>query len=236
MPINFDNIKNNIDLENILEVCVREFDDPDNKIKISNEIDKFKIHENFIRFWYNTQPLYRITRFAKDSVRQNIYEKNVFSYIEKYIINLQNILNIKIQIKKLSNNGGLMIVGGNILPYSKKYNSRCKTIDFEIDIIIKNNIYKRYISHKYTKEVSGGSQDNQYIDIKNYIQECNLSMDNNLKFYAIVDGEYYKNNNRLKMNELKNICTQKVVVCDTNDFIDGSILINDIKNIIENMK
>ena len=49
---------------------------------------------------------------------------------------------------------------------------------------------KFYAFHKYTRE-GGGAQDNQYSDIKKFIENANASADTNTFFIAIADGEYF---------------------------------------------
>ena len=88
--------------------------------------------------------------------------------------------------------------------------STAKTIDFSWT----TNGKQIYASHKYTKE-GGGAQDNQYADIKVFVDEANHSDLPNTIFLAIVDGDYYKKKDAsagmIKLEYLKKISNQKSV-------------------------
>ena len=56
-----------------------------------------------------------------------------------------------------------------------------------------------YAMHKYTK-VSGGTQNRQFIDVRDALRKFSHAQDSNIVFIAIVDGDYYTDE---KITELR---------------------------------
>ena len=88
--------------------------------------------------------------------------------------------------------------------------AQAKTIDFfwkTGDLIV-------YASHKYTKS-SGGAQDNQYKDLKDFISEANHSNLPKTIFLAIADGSYYSSKDSesgvSKLQRLKDLANRRNV-------------------------
>jgi hypothetical protein len=122
--------------------------------------------------------------FIKQPNRQNIFEEYALKKIKAMPI-------IK-SAKKLSASGkdAIYIVKGNLLKiHNLPERQMHKSIDFDIETINNKHIYA---SHKYTKD-SGGSQDNQYNDMLNFVKNANESRTKEY-FFAIIDGEYYNSN------------------------------------------
>lgn len=103
-------------------------------------------------------------------------------------------------------------------------NRTTKSIDFYWEY----NNYKFYASHKYIKE-SGGAQDNQYNDIKHFIENANKNSESFVKFLAICDGDYFnltdakfKNEKITKLESLKRLTTRSVfalTIYEIKDFL-----------------
>ena len=139
--------------------------------------------------------------FIKDPIRQNIHEQTVIKFIK-------NISGVK-NFKKYSNNE-MYIVNGGLVLKSKldTMTPSCKSIDFYWEF----NNKKIYAYHKYTKD-SGGHQDNQYEDLKKFIDVCNSSSMRNVRFLAIADGAFYNTQNgkanTTKIKRLKDLANER---------------------------
>lgn len=136
---------------------------------------------------------------AKDPSRQNFTEKAVFRYIEddckRYLKCFEN----------LANNNSTYVEDGEIVHKATKPTS--KTIDYIG--LTKSNI-QIIATQKYTK-TSGGSQNLQEMDVKNFIIEADKNNDSEKVFLAIVDGEYYTKD---KLDQIRKLITSKnVFVC-----------------------
>ncbi len=86
----------------------------------------------------------------------------------------------------------------NIIPKTQAQSNASKTIDFEWN----TGTIKCYASHKYTKN-SGGAQDNQYKDIRNFMKNIRDNNTPNILFFAICDGNYYQNLSRSNMSKMQ---------------------------------
>ena len=73
-----------------------------------------------------------------------------------------------------------------------------KTLDFQW----KSGGKTYYAMHKYTKE-RGGSQDNQFHEMRELMRRFQNCSDRSITLVVIVDGEYYQRNNRERLRELK---------------------------------
>ena len=145
--------------------------------------------------------------FAKDPIKQNIYERIAADYISKIddITYFENLPNNKLVVA----NGEVELKKRN----GKITRSKAKSIDFSWTY----NNKKIYASHKYTKE-EGGAQDNQYQDLQNFIIEARENKDKGIVFIAIADGPYYQRNDPIegmsRMEVMEKMCTSSVRVCD----------------------
>ena len=89
----------------------------------------------------------------------------------------------------------------------------CKSIDFKFHISYQNKERHCYCYHKYINE-SGGSQDNQYKDIKQFIESSNKNIDTESNwFFAICDGNYFT---ETKIKEISELCNPNKNVYYTN--------------------
>jgi hypothetical protein len=119
--------------------------------------------------------------FRKDTTRQNIYELCQIEWIK--------IKKFSDVVKLPAVKGGLYLEGGQI---KKMKNSRGPNATKTIDVYSKSS--NMYGILKYTK-TEGGSQDNQYADVKKFITEITTYLDTNLEtldvFHFYLDGPYY---------------------------------------------
>lgn len=132
--------------------------------------------------------------FRKDPTRQTIHEKTQINYIKKTYPDAYKPNNVCFSNKKIH----------TILKNKRPPNST-KTFDLYIPS------EKIYGILKYTT-TSGGSQDNQYADVKSFIVQASGYFSENKeaqeKFYFFLDGEYYTEK---KIKELEQMITDEYV-------------------------
>lgn len=177
---------------------------------IKNSI-KYSIDEGFIKEQINNKNPIALAFFCINPTRQNIFEKVAADFLKKQD-------SIK-SFKKLSNNAKFVVNGVVIEKIDLKTYPLAKTIDFEW----RYNEFTIYASHKYTKD-SGGAQDNQYNDVKNFIKQArDFSKHKKTKFLAICDGKFYETfDTKVKMKKieyLQSLCTQQIKVCNIYNVI-----------------
>ena len=145
-----------------------------------------------------------IIPFAKSPAKQNFYENTACQMI-------QNMTGVE-NFQKLPNHSTYVCNGSIIQRKELKIYPSAKTIDFKWQ-------YKEhtiFASHKYTKD-SGGSQDNQYRDVQEFIRQSRDTKLSKTIFIAIADGDYYMTENgkagTTKIEHLASLCTRKVIAC-----------------------
>lgn len=141
--------------------------------------------------------------------KQNFFELETFRYLHD---------DLHYPIHKMAPNGkeALYLSGGRIV--SNPTINSTKSFDYKL-------MEKRsttFISQKYINE-GGGSQDNQFNDIKYFLIQANKYFNadrgdlfkSNIKFMAIVDGEYFTKDKMNILNTLKR--KNKIMVNHIND-------------------
>ena len=169
--------------------------------KIKNWADKYDLSFEFVKHKVFTDDIFALY-FVKDPGRQNFHENTAAEALKSFAILYDFKLLPKGGLNAKVVNSGMLVS----LEESKQSTSNPKTIDFEWKI--KTNTGKIifcYASHKYTKD-NGGSQDNQYKDLKNFMENARQNKSDNKMFFAICDGQYYQTKNkttgRTKIEEL----------------------------------
>ena len=137
--------------------------------------------------------------FRKDPTRQTIHEKTQIDYIKQKYPDAYKPNNICFSNKKIH----------TILKNKRPPNST-KTFDLYIPS------QKIYGILKYTT-TSGGSQDNQYADVKSFIQQAVGYFSENKeaqeKFYFFLDGAYYSDKKRKELTDMINdVYIPKIVI------------------------
>ncbi len=130
--------------------------------------------------------------FIKEPNKQNFTEKIISDAIKK---------NDLVENFMTSKDGEIFLENGKITKERKVGN---KSIDFSW----KTNGKNVFASQKYINE-SGGGQDNQFNDVKNFLMNAQNSNKDEF-FIAIVDGKYF---NQSKMNYLKSFEDDNIFVC-----------------------
>lgn len=170
----------NLALEKNIKQLRKQIDSKQTETKIYNWAKKFKLKPSKIRQKIINDDIFAL-HYIIEPARQNFYEKLAADYIKK-IPNVSN-------FKNLPNSGAsaLVVQSGSIFSKKKAQSNASKTIDFEWDTYG----YKCYASHKYTKD-EGGAQDNQYNDLRNFMENSRQNNDDDIRFFAICDGAYYQ--------------------------------------------
>jgi|APCry1669189000_1035189.scaffolds.fasta_scaffold15810_3 hypothetical protein len=156
-----------------------------------DEKESKEFQEDVILERVKTDPLIRAL-FRKDPTRQSIHEKTQIDYIKQKYHDAYKPNNICFSNKKI-----------HIMVKNKKPPNSTKTFDLHIPS------EKIYGILKYTTS-AGGSQDNQYADVKSFINHAMGYLSENEeapeKFYFFLDGVYYSEK---KQKELTDMITHK---------------------------
>ena len=128
--------------------------------------------------------------FSKSALKQNIAEKLQFQYLTNKYPNL----------KKLPSNGPNSFFLSNKGIVKKRPEKGTKSIDF-YDPDNKTFYYAKYINE------NGGSQDNQFIDVKTFVELSNIfcRKDNTFKFILLIDGKYFNDKKKEILNDMIDI-------------------------------
>lgn len=203
----------NLALQKNIKQLQKEIDSKQTKIKIDNWAKKFQLNPLEVRQKIINDYMFSLN-FIIDPATQNLYEKLAASYIESFP-NVDN-------FKNLPNSGqnALIVHGGIILSKNKAQSNASKTIDFQWETYG----YKCYASHKYTKD-GGGAQDNQYKDLRDFMDNSRQNNDDNIRFFAICDGEYYqhkdsKGDTKIKILNRDFDKKDKLIALSINDLFD----------------
>lgn len=164
------------------------------KIKIENESKRKNYNFKDILEKIRNDHMYA-SMFAKEPIKQNLAENLQLKFLKERNKNI---------IKLPSTGKGAYYLSNGSLITNQKHKplKTCKSMDFY------DPDSKIFYYAKYTNQ-SGGSQDNQFNDLKNFINECLLYIKNSNReknddyyFVILVDGDYY---NREKFKILKTL-------------------------------
>lgn len=166
--------------------------DKDMEIKISNFSAKYEIPILFIRNKILKDNIFAI-QFAKDPSKQTFHQ----NLASEFIASMEGVENFRV----LPANGknALYIIDGKLGNENEIIKGSSKSIDFYWCY----NGYNCYAAHKYT-DIDGGSQDNQYADLMNFLKNASLSKEEKNIFFAIGDGDYYQRKHTKTKNENNN--------------------------------
>lgn len=140
--------------------------------------------------------------YAKSAKRQGIAEKVQFAALNKN--------GLKIEKLPSSGPGAVRILAGDLVYGSLGATDRAtKALD--------GRRANDWVSSKFTED-NGGSQDNQRLDILNFVDGANAYIakhTNNYRFVAMLDGDYYRKNWQL----LKQYVNGRVLIETTDSYI-----------------
>lgn len=166
-------------------------------LKIQKYSEKYGLNYEFVKYKVYTDNIFAL-QFIIEPNKQNLHENIAFEYLKT----IDFIKNPR-QLEKSGMNSLIINNDGIVEKFYKNKNfNTTKTIDFYFEITTKNNKqFNFYSSHKYTKD-KGGSQDNQYNDLKKYLDNASKNKEDCNIFLAICDGQYYNSNKNNKINEI----------------------------------
>ena len=124
--------------------------------------------------------------FAKDPQKQSFHEK----------YGQEEMIKTGIPIVNLPNSGknAIYIHNGSLKTnLSKKPEERIKSVDCRCQRISGSSTWEDYILQKWIGD-SGGNQDNQFSDIRTFVEQANMyatTNKNNHRIIALVDGPYF---------------------------------------------
>jgi len=189
------------------------------RVKIHNFADKFGFSYNEIEDKILNDEIFRCV-FSKDPSKQNLYQTLAATFIQS----LPMIINFEVLASGGKNavyiENGKLFYGTDLINQAKE----AKSIDFSWDV----GEIKFYASHKYTKD-SGGAQDNQYIDIQNYLKNTRDNNNKNTVFLAICDSKYYQQKDSKTGDETKIIRLQRL----TDNKTSFVLTINELHNFLK---
>ena len=183
------------------------YEEEGRKIRIENNKDVIKNPNNYqekllkyaerhnLEYNFLQQELleniFLIKGIAKDPQKQNYQENVAKNYI---VTNYPEFTNFEILPKKSKNQlESMYLANGQLVKESElSTTNHTKSIDFRWQY----KEYFIYATHKYIKE-SGGGQDNQFEDVKKFLEHARQNTKNKYLFVAICDGEYFEERNRL---------------------------------------
>ena len=124
--------------------------------------------------------------FAKDPQKQSFHE----TYGQK------EMKNVGLAIQNLPNSGkrAIYIHNGELKTgLSKKPEERIKSVDCRCQRKIKATVWEDFILQKWIGD-EGGAQDNQFSDIRTFVEQANMYASvnkNNHRIIALIDGPYF---------------------------------------------
>lgn len=180
--------------------------------KIENMKEKYSLSQsiNTILEWieYGKLPEHEIIRaiFSKDTIKQTSSEKIFADFVSTKVGNL---------CKIVKSNDIYIDDGGNLKKLTKnKGAEKSKSLDFKIT----KNEKIIYTFNKVTIG-SGGGQDNQYDDLRKFLERAvKIHVDNNIYWIGVADGSYYTDK---KILQLKQDCSnsKNVFVMNTDELV-----------------
>jgi hypothetical protein len=203
----------NLVLQKNIKQLQKEIDTKQTKTKIDNWAKKFQLNPLEVRQKIIDDDMFSL-HYIIEPARQGFHEKLAADYIKKFS-NVSNFENLP-----TSGKNALVVHSGLIVPKKESPSNASKTVDFKWD----TDGYKCYASHKYTKD-EGGAQDNQYKDLRDFMENSRPNNDVKTRFFAICDGEYYQHkdsNGYTKIKILNRDCYKKdkLIALPIDDLFD----------------
>ncbi len=157
--------------------------------KVAAFAEKWNLSPETIYAKIQTDWLFSL-HFAKDPGRQSIHQKIAADFISKSLSPLVNdfrTLPSGGNTSKWVCNGGVFSQGELV---ERGVDKTARTIDFEWSVERAGRTLRFYASHKFTGD-EGGSQNNQYEDLKKFIDCIRKARSQDVFFLAIADGPFY---------------------------------------------
>lgn len=152
----------------------------DMEYKISSYCSKYNLPERYVKHKILSDNVFALN-FAKDPAKQTFHQ----SLAAKYISSIPGVEDF--HELPAGGKNALYIIDGVLGTCDEVDKGNSKSIDFSW----KYKGLQFYAAHKYTAD-EGGSQDNQYSDLKLFLMNANKSTDKTKRYLAIGDGPYYQ--------------------------------------------
>lgn len=181
--------------------------------KITNWAARNSLEPEFVRYKVLTDDTFAL-QFAKDPGRQSLHQKVAAQHIRRVIPLVE-------RFKSLSAGGpdAEYVVNGMVVNGAtwRTIQGEGKSVDFRWSLTRENKTFTVYATHKHTRD-EGGSQDNQYADVRLFLEAAQRCADPNVLFVAICDGPYYLRTTaagRSRLAELEaNYARRRVRACN----------------------
>ena len=121
--------------------------------------------------------------FAVDPQRQTTHQSYAADWISRNMFFVTGF-----RVLPSGRKNAMYVLEGTVRTGDKP--SKNKSIDFYWTYPFKGRVLKFYATHKYTKQ-EGGAQDNQFADVLGFMENANKSNDEDARFFAVTDGDYY---------------------------------------------
>ena len=156
------------------------------EFKLASWARRYGVEPEFVRYKTLTDDLFAV-QFAADPSKQSIHQKIAAAHIQK--------LPLVQGFEALPAGGdtaeflvsGLVVLGKSLKEATNRHG---KSIDFKWGISAGGEQLTVYITHKHTTS-EGGSQDNQFADVKAFLEEAQRCKNVDVAFIALCDGPYY---------------------------------------------
>ena len=158
-------------------------ENPDLKEKLVGWCERYDYDfKELLKKLKKTDDILVVGQFAKDPGRQNFHEDMAYEYLLKLPV-------ISGQERLSKGKNAKFVVGGKIK--NDKGTANIKSLDCYFFYEYRDKKLEFYTSNKYTKS-SGGAQDNQFNDLKEFMNEARNVTDKNIFLLAVADGDYYQ--------------------------------------------
>ena len=186
--LNYDEAEKKQLNENVESLSVN-LNDKNLQVRIHNFAEKFNLNPQFVLQKIIDDNIFALC-FTKEPSKQTFHQNQAAQFIEK--------LPLIHEFKTLPSGGkeALYVIKGNVLKGKElSTTTHGKSIDFYWNFKLKGKQIEFFATHKHTR-TSGGSQDNQYNDVLDFLENASYCFSKDKFFFAITDGEYYLQPNK----------------------------------------
>lgn len=194
--LNYDEAEKNQLNENV-ESLLSNLNDQMLQTRIHNFAEKYNLNPQFVLQKIIDDNIFALC-FTKEPSKQTFHQSQAAKFIKK--------LPLIEDFKTLPAGGkeALYVIKGNVLKGKElSTTTHGKSIDFYWTFKLKGKKIEFYATHKHTR-TSGGSQDNQYNDVLDFLENASYCFSKDKFFFAITDGPYYLQPNK-KLEDMHKI-------------------------------
>lgn len=188
-------------------------DTPQLRVKVENWANRYGMEPEFVRYRVLTDEVFAL-QFAKDPAKQSLHQKVAARHIRTALPMVLDFQALPAGGRKAEYVVAGMVVSGKTLHSATSHHG--KSIDFKWAHKKGNHSLQVLATHKHTKE-EGGSQDNQFADVKRFLDAARVCSSPDHLFLAICDGPYYSRPQGRHTSRLEALATEypgaRVRVC-----------------------